>query len=108
MITIHIMYQGEKDQALQFAKEMTESGVVERIRQEEGNLRYEYYIHFEDPSTILLIDSWENQEALDKHHASSMMNEIARLREKYDIHMTVERYTSDDSYGSQDEKYIRK
>ena len=42
--------------------------------------------------TILLIDSWANQEAIDKHHATPMMDTIVRLREKYDLHMTVERY----------------
>ena len=47
------------------------------------NLRYEYYLPFgeekavDDTSeTILLIDSWENQEAIDLHHASPMMKTI--------------------------------
>ena len=44
--------------------------------------------------TILLIDSWSNQEAIDKHHATPMMDTIVRLREKYDLHMTVERYSA--------------
>ena len=53
-----------------------------------------YYQPLDDPETILLIDSWENQEAIDIHHASPMMATIAALREKYDLHMTVERYVS--------------
>ena len=48
----------------------------------------------DDPETILLIDSWANQEAIDKHHATPMMDTIAKLREKYDLHMTVERYSA--------------
>ncbi len=35
-----------------------------------------------------------------------MMKQLAELREKYDLHMTVERYVSED-LGA-DEKYIRK
>jgi hypothetical protein len=35
-----------------------------------------------------------------------MMAEIARLREKYDLHMRVESYTDYDN--SSDEKFIRK
>ena len=61
---------------------------------EDGNLRYEYYQSLDDPETILLIDSWANQEAIDKHHATPMMDTIVRLREKYDLHMTVERYSA--------------
>lgn len=49
----------------------------------------------DDEETVLLIDSWTDQEALDKHHASPMMTRITELREKYDLHMKVERYVSD-------------
>lgn len=92
-ITVNIRYTGTDGNALKFAEEMMASRTVEAIRAEEGNLRYEYYQSLDDPETILLIDSWENQEALDKHHATPMMATIAALREKYDLHMTVERFT---------------
>ena len=55
---------------------------------------------------VLLIDSWRDQEALDVHHASPMMAKISVLREKYDLHMKVERYISDDRPA--DEAFIRK
>lgn len=65
-------------------------------RAEEGNLRYEYFFPMDDAETVLLIDSWADQEALDIHHASPMMGEIVALRERYDLHMGVERYVGDD------------
>lgn len=105
-ITINIYYTGENGSARKFAEEMTKTGVVDRIRSEEGNLRYEYFVPFDDDETVLLIDSWKDQEALDIHHASPMMAEIAALREKYDLHMRVERYT--EAEGGEDGKYIRK
>lgn len=43
--------------------------------------RYEYFFPMDDPETVLLIDRWKDQEALDIHHKSEMMNEIAVLRE---------------------------
>ena len=36
---------------------------------------------------------WKNQEALDLHHKSEMMKEIADLRNKYELKMRVERFT---------------
>ena len=69
-ITIHIFYTGTGGSARRFAREMTESGTVARIRGEEGNLRYQYFFPMEDPETVLLIDSWTGQAALDAHHAS--------------------------------------
>ena len=98
MITVNLRYSGKGNAALDFAKEMTESGTVAKIRAEKGNCRYEYYLPFFDDSpdkTVLLIDQWENQDAIDAHHASPMMTEITRLREKYDLHMTIERFLSD-------------
>ena len=61
-----------------------------------------------DPETVLLIDAWESQKALDEHHASPMMATIAALRKKYDLHMRVERYVSDkDGVPESDKGFIR-
>lgn len=106
-IVVNLRYKGENGAAKKFAEEMINSGTVKKIREEAGNLRYEYYTPFDDPETVLLIDSWESQEAIDAHHASPMMEMIAKLREKYDLHMTVERYVSDE-LPDHDQAFIRK
>ena len=95
-ITINIYYYGKNGNAKKFAQEMMMTGVVDSIRKEEGNLKYEYYFSMEDEETLLLIDSWKDQNAIDQHHASPMMEQIIKLREKYNLHMRVERYVSDD------------
>ena len=94
-ITVNIYYSGINGNARKFAEEMVSSGVVKDIRAENGNLRYEYFYPMEDEETVLLIDSWNDQQAIDVHHASPMMAKIMDLREKYDLHMKVERYVSD-------------
>ncbi len=107
-ITINIYYSGEKNNARLFAEEMLESGTVDKIKAESGNIRYEYFFPFNDESSVLLIDSWENQQALDIHHCSPMMNEIIKLREKYNLKMVVERYISDDeNITANDKKFIK-
>ena len=106
-ITVNLRYTGKDGNARKFAEEMTAGGTVAAIRAEAGNLRYEYYQSLDDPETILLIDSWESQEAIDIHHASPMMATIAALREKYDLHMTVERYVSAETPETEN-KFIRK
>ena len=42
-ITINIYYSGINGNARKFAEEMLSSGVVDKIRAEEGNLKYEYF-----------------------------------------------------------------
>ena len=91
-LTVNLYYTGQNGSARQFAEEMVASGLVEQIRAEEGNERYEYFFPMEDPETVLLIDRWRDQAALDAHHRSPMMREIAERREKYKLHLRVERY----------------
>lgn len=92
-LTINIYYKGENGNARKFAEEMISSGIVDRVRKEEGNERYEYFFPMDDPETVMLIDRWKNKEALDIHHKSEMMKEIASLREKYKLSMKVEKFT---------------
>ena len=91
-LTINIYYTGKNGSARAFAKEMVEIGLVDRIRNEEGNLKYEYFFPMDDEETVLLIDRWENEESLDRHHKTEMMEEIAKLRDKYNLHMRVEQF----------------
>ena len=107
-IVVNISYKGENGSAAKFAEEMIASGTVDAIRGEKGNIRYEYFLPMNDPDTVLLIDAWENQEAIDVHHASPMMKTITELREKYDLHMKVERYVSEDDIPESDKSFIRK
>ena len=93
-ITINIYYKGENGNAKKFAEEMVSSGIVDRVRAEDGNLKYEYFLPFDDEETVLLIDRWKNEEALDIHHKSEMMRQIAELRNKYHLSMRVEKFTS--------------
>ena len=91
MITVNIYYTGRNGSARAFAEEMVASGVVS-----------------DDPETVLLIDQWRDQAAIDAHHASPMMAGIAALREKYDLHMKVERFdSSGNGIPEKDREFIR-
>lgn len=107
-LTVNIYYTGKNGSARAFAREMTETGLAAAVRAEEGNERYQYFFPMDDPETVLLIDAWRDQAALDAHHASPVMGQIMALREKYDLRMRVERYVSDAGIPSGDEKFIRK
>ena len=109
MITVNLYYTGTNGSARAFAEEMVQTGIVTAIRAEDGNLRYEYFFPMDDPETVLLIDQWRDQEAIDVHHASPMMGQIAAMREKYDLHMKVERFVSDDAgLPEKDLKFIKR
>lgn len=107
-LTINIYYTGKNGSAKEFAKEMISTGIVDAVRNEKGNKRYEYFYPEEDLETVLLIDCWESQKALDLHHKSPMMAQIAELRDKYHLRMKVEQYTSLSKDNQDFETVIRK
>lgn len=107
-ISVNIYYTGVNGNARKFAEEMVAAGVVDDIRKEEGNLKYEYFFPMNDTETVLLIDSWVDQRAIDIHHSSEMMKKIITLREKYDLRMKVERYITDENgIPKSDENFIK-
>lgn len=69
-LIINIYYTGKNGSARKFSEELVSSGLVDKIRQEDGNECYEYFYPMDDAETVLLIDKWENEEALDLHHNS--------------------------------------
>ena len=106
---MNLYYTGINGNARKFAEEMESSKTADLIRKENGNERYEYFLSLNDPETILLIDIWKDQKSLDMHHASSMMEKIAQLREKYDVHMRAERFlTDEEGIPDSDSKFIKK
>ena len=107
-LIIHLYYTGKNGSARAFVQEMMDSGVVAAIRAEDGNERYQYFFPLDDPETVLLIDAWRDQAALDAHHASPVMGRIAALREKYDLRMVAERCVTDADAPASDERFIRK
>lgn len=108
-ISVNLYYTGKNGSARRFAEEMEQNGTAALIRGEEGCLKYEYFQPLNDPETVLLIDVWEDQQSIDRHHASEMMKTVAALREKYDLRMRAERFIADeDGIPDKDKKFLRK
>ena len=107
-IIFNIYYRSKDGNAKKFAEEMLSSGIVDEIRSKKGNFRYDYFYPLDDTDAVLLIDAWESQEALDEHHNSETMKKIIELRNKYDLHMKVEKYIRNEDDLSKNEKFIKK
>lgn len=107
-ITVNLYYYVKNSNARLFAEEMERSKTADLVRNEKGCLRYEYFFPMNDNECVLLIDSLKDQKAIDLHHSSKMMQTVASLREKYDLHMKIERYISDDDIPEKDKSFIRK
>lgn len=74
-------------------KKWSKETLSKRFVQKKETEKYDYYFPLEDPESLLLIDRWKDEEAIEKHHKSEMMAQINELRKKYKLKMKVERFT---------------
>lgn len=52
-IVVNIYYSGENGAARKFADEMILSSTVDAIRNEAGNIKYDYFLPIDDEETVL-------------------------------------------------------
>ncbi len=95
MIVLNVYYKGENGNAKRFVGKMEESGIAPSVRTEEGNIAYAYFSALGDDETVILVEKWASQRALDLHQAQEKMKTIARLRTDLGLSVCVERYMSD-------------
>ncbi|MBE6747819.1 MAG: antibiotic biosynthesis monooxygenase [Ruminococcaceae bacterium] len=94
-IALNLYYKGKNGSAKRFTEEIEKSGLADKIRNQPGNECYEYFTSMKDKETILLVDRWEDDDALHFHHDSSDMIKIGELKDKYDLELKVERYVTE-------------
>lgn len=82
--TILVIYkaknQGDREA---FVKELTKSGVLDAIRNENGCLAYDYYFSNEDNKTLVLYEKWESKEHQRVHMTQPHMKTAMEIKSKY-------------------------
>ena len=94
-IALNVYYKGKNGAAKMFMEEMEKSGFADKIRNKAGNECYEYFMSIRDKEMILLVERWEDGDALHFHHNSDDMIKVAELKDKYDLQVKVERYVTE-------------
>ena len=82
--TILVIYTAKngKDRA-SFVKEITESGVLNAIRNENGCHAYDYYFSNEDEKTLVLYEKWESPNHQKVHMTQPHMKTAMEIKGKY-------------------------
>ena len=91
-IVLHVTYTCLPGKAEEFVKALKESGIQESVRAEDGCLQYDYFLSQEEKDTVLLLEKWQDKDALAAHGARPCMAAIGKEKEGRVLEARVERY----------------
>ena len=66
-----------------FVKELTESGVLDAIRNEDGCMAYDYYYSHDDKNALVLYEKWASTEHQKIHMTQPHMKTAMEIKSKY-------------------------
>lgn len=90
MKTLIVTYLcGTKENRDAFYTGIVENGIGEKCENEKGCESYKYYFPAFDDTSLLLIEEWENEEALTAHKFQPHMSKLMELKEKYDVKTVI-------------------
>ena len=82
--TILVIYRAKNNGDREaFVKELTNNGVLDAIRSENGCLAYEYYYSNEDAKVLALYEKWESPEHQKVHMTQPHMKTAMEIKSKY-------------------------
>lgn len=76
-----------------FVDEMNASGILQKIREEEGYVSYNYYFDVAEADKLLLVEEWASEDKQQNHLKTAHMNAFQQIKEKYVLSTSVEKLT---------------
>lgn len=84
-ITRQIIFLAKRD-CIEELKELLKS-TIEETKKEEGCLMYEVFQTKSNPVEFIVIDSWESEEALNKHYETAHYSNFINNFKQYNAHI---------------------
>lgn len=84
-----VKYQMKPATRTLFVDEVISSGVLEKIKEEDGFISYDYYYDAVDPDCLLLVEEWQSQAQQQQHLQSDHMRILKEIKEKYVLNTSV-------------------
>ena len=83
MYTIYVKFDCLPQKREAFIQKVKETGVLDAIRNEDGCIRYDYYLSEKDPNEILLIEQWESKIHQQVHIEQPHMDALRSFKNDY-------------------------
>ena len=83
MYTIYVVFKCVPGKREEYIEKLKAEGIVDKVREEDGCIRYDYYFSEKDPDEILLIEAWESKKHQEIHIDQPHMARLRELKPAY-------------------------
>lgn len=90
-ILLLVTYEVKPGERENLVNAVTEAGILEKIRKEDGCISYQYYFDSTDANRILLMEKWETEAKQQEHLKTAHMEAFKGIKEQYVLNTTVEK-----------------
>ena len=84
-LTLYVKYLCRPGVCQAFVEELEKSGVADKVRAEEGCLRYQYYYPANESDAVFLLEQWESAAHQEIHMTQPHMEVLRAIKHKYVI-----------------------
>ena len=95
MIIVEVNYQFESGRREAFCQAVIQEGILTATREEKGNLRYELFYPAQTPDSLLLLERWEDEAALERHFATPHFQRMIALEKELSQDAQFQRFAVD-------------
>lgn len=92
MIVLNVTYKCKPDMREEFLEAILREGIDEASRAEAGNLKYDYYLPFDDNGDLLLVEKWRDDAVLEAHGKTPHLLRLCDLKAEYVTETVIERF----------------
>lgn len=93
MIILNVIYKCKPDMREEFLEAIMAEGIDAACRAEAGNIRYDYFGSVNDSDELLLVEKWQDAEALASHGKQPHFARLGKIKTEFVEDTVIEKYT---------------
>lgn len=83
MLHLHVLYTTVANRRDEFYDLINELGIAQKSRDEEDNIKYDYYIPYGTENQIFLLEIWKTNEGFEAHKKTEHFLQLQELKADY-------------------------
>ncbi len=95
MVVLNVTYKCKSGKREEFLEAVKTEKIGELCRQEEGNIRYDFYLSAEDPDGMMLLEQWADEGILSKHQQQPHFKRMGELKKDFVEETIFEKYIAE-------------